>query len=82
MANRVRSYRKVIGILLLVEFILYDPLTEKFLYIFFYPYIMDSGQYKLFLNVTHLLTMLINTIFILISILVSGEPADLLFSLF
>lgn len=68
-ANRVRSYRKVIGILLLVEFILYDPLTEKFLYIFFYPYIMDSGQYKLFLNVTHLLTMPINTIFILISIL-------------
>lgn len=68
-ASRIRRYRKIGSVLLAAEFILFDPLVERLLYIFFYPYIMDAGQYQLFLNITHMITIAANSGFVLISIL-------------
>ena len=33
----------------LLEWILYDPLTEKLMYLFFYPNLMNAAAYELFL---------------------------------
>lgn len=56
-------------IVLALEYLLYDPSISKLLYLFFYPNLLDSGQYTAFMKVLHVITLCINHALVIVSIL-------------
>lgn len=65
----MKKVQKAVVIYILAEYLLYDPLVQKLGYLFLYPHIMNSGQFSLFLQILHILTMSINNLLVILSIL-------------
>lgn len=65
----IKKAQKILFVLLLIEYLLYDPMIQKITYLFFYPHIMNSHQYSLFIQIVHIFTMVLNNLLILLSIL-------------
>ncbi len=78
--SRSEKLLRSLGIFLLLEWILYDPLTEKLLYLFFYPDLMSAGTYEMFLQGIHLLTALVNNAAVIASILNLFRPRNQIYS--
>lgn len=78
--NRSRRLLRILAIFLLLEWILYDPLTEKLMYLFFYPNLMNAAAYELFLAGIHLLTAFVNNAAVIASILNLFRPRNQIYS--
>lgn len=78
--SRPQKLLRLLGVFLLLEWILYDPLTEKFLYLLFYPNVMSAGSYELFLESAHLVTSFINHTAVVLSILNLFRPKNQIYS--
>ncbi len=68
-SGRVLRIRKALRFLLVTEWVIYEPLISRFLYLFFYPHVMNSAQYSLFLHVIHVLTAILNQLLVIASVL-------------
>ncbi len=68
-AGRILWIRKALRWLLVTEWVIYEPLISRFLYLFFYPHVMNSTQYALFLQILHALTVILNHLLVILSIL-------------
>lgn len=75
-----RKFLLALRIFLLAEWILYDPLTEKLLYLLLYPALMSTDTYEQFLLIVHLLTAFVNNTAVIVSILNLLRPKNQVYS--
>ena len=61
--------RKILRLLLIAEFVFYDPLISRLLYLFFYPHLLSSAQYTLLMRMIHGFTVILNHLLVILSIL-------------
>ena len=67
-AGRLKM-RKLLCWLLVTEWVVYEPLISRFLYMALYPHVMDSSRYALFLHMIHALTVVLNHLLVIAGIL-------------
>ena len=65
----VKKLRKAVVHFLILEYFIYDPFLQKMIYLFFYPYLMNSQQFSLFLQITHFFTAALNDFIVVASTL-------------
>ena len=61
-----RLLARVLFWMLAAEYLFYDPLMEKLIYLFAYPYIVDAARYRHYLSVSNSLTAAFNLAVILL----------------
>lgn len=65
----VKKFRKAVVHFLILEYFIYDPFLQKMIYLFFYPHLMNSQQFSLFLRITHFFTAALNDFIVVASTL-------------
>lgn len=64
----VKKLRKAVVYFLILEYLIYDPFFQKMIYLFFYPQLMNSQQFTLFLKIMHFFTTVLNDLLVALSI--------------
>lgn len=78
--NVSQKFLLILKLFLFFEWILYDPLTEKLLYLLFYPNLMNAGAYEQFLRIIHLITVFVNNTAVIISLFNLLRPRNQIYS--